>query len=141
MNALFLTTPALQAQYWPTAAALLEPVLAACRGEFTVEDLHDLVTDGRAFAGVALQGETPVMAMVFEFRHYPRKTVLNVIALGGAGLDELASTFWPRFLEWAQESGATEIEACVSPAMARMLKPLGLEHVYTVVRMPTGATP
>lgn len=140
MQALFLTSQGLITQHWPAASRLLQPVLAACRGEFTVDDLEELCRDGRAIAGMAWDAEgQPFMAMVFEFRFYPRKTAVNVIALAGRDLQELASTFWPSFLAWAKESGATEIEACALPAMTRMLRPLGFEHTYNFVRMPTEA--
>jgi hypothetical protein len=136
MTPLFLTSQRLLSQHWPAAARLLEPVLGAARGEFTLEDLEELCRDGRAVAGVLYEGERPVMAMVFEFRYYPRRTVLNVIALAGSNLAQVAGTFWPTFRQWAKESGATEIEACTSAAMARHLRPLGFERTYELVRTP-----
>ena len=96
-----------------------------------------MVESGRAFAAIALDDEKPVLAMVFEFRHYPSKMTLNVMALGGRDLAGVAVSFWPQFLEWAKESGASEIEACTSPAMTRALKGLGFQHTYDIVRCPT----
>lgn len=140
MQALFLTSQRLITQHWPAASALLGPGLGAARGEFTLENLEDLCRDGRAVAGMAFDADgAPSMAMVFEFRLYPRKTVVNVIALAGRDLHGLASTFWPQFIAWAKESGAAEIEACAHPAMTRMLRPLGFEHTYNFVRMSTEA--
>jgi hypothetical protein len=136
VNALFLTSQSLITEHWPTASRLLAPVLQAARGEFTVDDLLELCRDGRAVAGMAFEDGEPVMAMVFEFVHFPRKTVLRVIALAGRDLQRIAGTFWPSFTEWAKESGAAEIEACVAPAMGRMLKPLGFTHTYNTVRTP-----
>ena len=133
---LFLTSQRLITAHWPAVERLLEPVLEAARGEFTIDDLENLCRDGHAVAGVLFDPH-PVLAMVFEFRHYPRKTVLNVIAIGGANLSA-ARTFWPKFLVWARESGADEVEACTAPAMSRMLRPLGFEHTYNVVRCSTG---
>jgi hypothetical protein len=136
VQAVFLTSQRLISEHWPAVGKLLQPVLEAARGEFTVDDLETLCRDGRAVAGIAFEAGEPVMAMVFEFRHYPRKTVLNVIALAGHDLAALASTFWLDFKQWAKESGATEIEACTSPAMTRMLRPLGFTHTYNTVRTP-----
>lgn len=137
MQPLFLTSQRLITEHWPAAARLLEPVLQVVRGEWTVEDLEDLCRDGRAVAGIGFDGGEPVLAWVFEFRMYPRRTSVNIIALAGRGVDTAASTFWPSFVEWAKESGAAEIEACAAPAMTRMLRPLGFEHTYNLVRMPT----
>lgn len=141
MNVLFLTSQRLITEHWPAAAVLLEPVLDCAHGEFTIADLEELCREGRAICGVALTDGVPTMAMVFEFRHYPRKTVLNIIALAGRDLSKLAGTFWLTWREWAKESGADEIEARTRPAMTRMLRRLGFTFTYDVVRMPTGATP
>ena len=138
MQALFLTSQRLITEHWPAAARLLTPVLQYADGEYTVDDLLELCREGRAVAAIAHnEAGQPFMAMVFEFRYFPRKTVLNVIALAGRDLDRVAGTFWRRFVQWAQESGATNIQACTRPAMARMLRPLGFEHTYNLVRMPT----
>lgn len=136
MQAVFLTSQRLISEHWPAVGKLLAPVLRAARGEFLVCDLEDLCRDGRAVAGLAFDEGQPVLAMVFEFRHYPRTTILNVIALGGRNVERVAATFWPSFTAWAKESGASHIEASVSPAMRRLLKPLGFTHTYDTVRTP-----
>lgn len=136
-NVVFLTTPDLIDRHWQAAAALLAPVVdQAARGEFTLEDLGQMVREGCAVAGVMLQDGAPTLAMVFEFRHYPRKTVINIIALGGSDLTACAMSFWPSFVAWAKESGAQEIEACTAPAMTRVLRGLGFIHTYDIVRLP-----
>ncbi|WP_137921690.1 hypothetical protein [Hydrogenophaga sp. 2FB] len=135
-NVLFLTTPALIEQSWSAVATLLAPVVSdAARGEFSIEDLQQMVHDGRAFAALMFEAGEPRLAMVFEFRHYPRKTVLNVMALGGSDLAGAAVSFWPAFVAWAKESGAHEIEACTAPAMTRVLRNLGFQHTYDLVRL------
>lgn len=140
MQPLFLTSQRLITEHWAAVAHVLQPVLVAARGEFTIEDLEELCRDGRALAGLVIEDGAPLMAMVWEFRHYPRKTTLNVIALAGRDLERVASTFWPTFMRWAEESGATEIEARTRPAMSRKLRKLGFSPTYEMVRCPTGAT-
>jgi hypothetical protein len=142
MQAIFLTSQRLITEHWPAAARLLAPVLEAVRGEFTVDDLEEMCREGRAVAGIAFdEAGEPFMAMVFEFHHYRRFSSVFVLALAGRDLRRLAATFWPNFLAWCAESGATHVEACALPAMTRMLQPLGFEHTYNFIRMPTGATP
>lgn len=138
MKVLFLNTPALIAHHWQDAARLVAPVVdQAARGEFTLEDLAAMVQGGSAVAGLAFNDlGAPVLAMVFEFRFYPRKQVINIIALGGRNLATVADTFWPQFRAWAKESGASEIEACTAPAMTRLLRDLGFVHTYDIVRLP-----
>lgn len=137
MSVLFLTTPDLLAEHWPAVARLITPVVTdAARGEFTVGDIGDMLQSRQAFAGIAHQDGIAHLAMVWEFRHYPRRTVLNVIALGGADLAAVADSFWLQFVDWAKESGVQEIEACTSPAMSRVLRQMGFAHTYNVMRMP-----
>lgn len=139
MTPLFLTSQRLLTQHWPTVAALIEPVMEAAHGEFTVADLEDLCRDGRALA-LLLSGDdgAPRLGVVMEWRHYPRFSALNIVAMGGRDMHDLpASTFWRTFRLWAAESGVSHIEACVSPAMARHLRPLGFERAYELVRTAT----
>lgn len=139
MQPLFLTSQRLITEHWPTASALLQPVLGVVAGEWTVDDLEEMCRDGRAIAGIGFQDGEPVLAWVFEFIHYPRFTSVFILALGGRGVADAAATFWPQWVAWCQESGATEIRACALPAMTRMLGRLGFEHTYNIVRLPTGA--
>lgn len=138
MRVLFLNTPRLINLYWHSASALLEEVVEeAARGEFTLADLTQMVKAGTAIAGVVYNdlGE-PILTVVFEFRFYPRKQVINIMALGGRQFHLATGTFWPQFVAWAKEYGVTEIEACTSPAMTRLLRGLGFQHTYDLVRLP-----
>jgi hypothetical protein len=136
MQALFLTSQRLITEHWPTVARVIAPVLGAARGEFTVDDLEELCREGRAVAGIGFHDGEPVLAFVWELRLYPRKTIANIIALAGRGIGDAAATFWPQWLGWCHDCGIAEIEACVSPAMARLLQPLGFKHTYDIVRLP-----
>lgn len=139
MRVLFLNSQDLIDQHWWSVAHLIDPVVQnASRGEFTTEDLAALVVSGQAFCGLALDGDTPVLAMVFEFKRYPARTIINVMALGGRDLAAVAVSFWPQFVAWARESGASGIEASTAPAMTRALKGLGLIHTYDLVRLDFG---
>lgn len=136
MKATFLTTPELIGQHWWAVASLIDlSVSELSRGEWTTEDLAQLVEEGRAHAVVIHEGDEPVLAMIFEFRHYPRRTTCNVMALAGRDLAAAAVTFWPTFRAWVKESGCTHIEACAGPAMTRILRDLGFSHDYNMIRM------
>lgn len=139
MDVIFLTTPDLISLHWWAVARLVDPVAhQAARGEFTTEDLAQLVEEGRATAGLFHDDDgQPLAGMVFEFRHYPRSMTINIIALGGRNLGGISSTFWQQFVAWAKESGVSHIEACTSPAMTRMLRGLGFQHTYDLVRFAT----
>lgn len=139
MSPLFLTRQHLITRHEADVRRLLAPVVEHAAGEFTLDDLIELARDGRCVLGLLLDdcGQA-VLAIAFEVRTYPRKSVLNVMALGGKEL-ATASTFWLSFKQWCQESGIDEIEARTRPAMTRRLRRLGFHFTYDVVR--TGTAP
>lgn len=135
MNATFITDRALFAQHFFKAVPLLQPVIdQAARGEFTVEDIRRMTEAGRVITAIAEKDGDTVMAMAFEFVHYPQSVAVNILALGGAGLDEVATAFWSTFKDWCRSAGASAIEASCSDAMARLLCRQEFKSVYRVVR-------
>lgn len=113
--------------------ALLGPVMDAARGEFTIADLLALAAEKRVH--IALDDD---ICFAFEFRHYPAMTAVNIIAIGGAGLDTLAERYLPAFKRWAAGAGASRIEASCSKAMARILKAHGFTNDYEQVSLAVG---
>lgn len=135
MNVTFITSPELLARKFAIAAPLLEPVITqAAHGEFTVEDLRKLNESGKAITALVESDGKPLMAMVFEFVHYPKMMAVNIMALGGQCLDEAATQFWDGFRGWCKEAGAVAIEASCSPAMTRLLSKYGFTTTYQLVR-------
>ena len=123
MQAIFITNRAQADAQFHLAAPLLQPVVdQAGRGEFTVEDLKRLTSEGRA------------ITMVVEVVMYPSQTAVNIMALGGDRFAEGEAVFGEAFRQWCRKAGATVIEASCSPAMARMLRKFGFDVAYQVVR-------
>lgn len=137
MQVTFITSAAMCDEKFAMAKPLLQPVIEqAARGEFTVADIERMTRQGRAITAIAQVDGLPVMAMAFEFVHYPQQLAVNVMALGGRGLDFVAEQFWQEFRTWCKSAGATVIEASCSDAMARMLQRYGFDCAYRVVRAP-----
>lgn len=135
MKATFITDATLLAQHFHKAAPLLQPVIdQAARGEFTVEDIRRMTEAGHAITAIAEKDGVTVMAMAFHFVHYPQKLAVNILALGGQGVDEVVAEFWATFKDWCRSAGATFIEASCSDAMARLLRSHEFKSVYRVVR-------
>ena len=137
---LFLTTVELLDAYWPqTAAVLHRCVDEAMHGEMTLQDIYDGIRAGRLYGLVFKNddGEAPsvALAIVMEISYYPRYSVLNITALGGHDMALLRGKFWDRLCGWAYMVGVRTMQASVSPTMARMLRGLSFEPVYTTVRL------
>jgi hypothetical protein len=136
MKPLFLTSPELLNEYWEQAAIHFEPVVTeAARGEFTVLDIRTLAEEKRATIAIVLDGENVILAIAFEFIHYPRITACNIIALGGSRLNEAEELFFITFKQWLYGMGVTVIEASCSSVMSRLLRRYGFAKTYEVVRL------
>lgn len=116
------------------AAPLLERVVRqAVKGEFTVEDLRRLASEGRVLVGIAEREGKPIMAAALELVHYPQFTAMNIMALGGARLLDVANVFFDPLKEFARSCGCKRIEASGSRSMARLLSSIGFEKIYEKV--------
>lgn len=125
MSALTVTwMPRPTDEQFSVAAPLLQRVIdeARTKADFTVEDLHRLARLGRVLIGLAFRDGQPVMVAAVELVHYPRASAVNVMALGGRGLREVADAFFGELKDFARSMGASRIEASGSPAMARLLR-------------------
>lgn len=129
--------PRISDELFEQAAPLLQRVVdRAVKGEFTVEDMRRMAQRGSLLIGLAWDGRTPVMAAAVELVRYPRLTTLNVMAISGRGLREVADEFFDELKAFARSAGAKRIEASGSPAMARLLRRrLGFTTLYEKVWM------
>ena len=82
-------------------------------------------------------GELPdvALALILELIAYPQYTVMNITAIGGRELSLLRDKFWKHVCSWAYMNGVRQMQASVSPAMARMLKAYGFNPTYQTLRM------
>ncbi len=122
---------------WNRIEPLLEPVVRrACHGEYDMADLKKLALSKNLVIGTFSDDDgTPLLAFAFEFRYYPKKTAVNILALGGRRMDEVFSTFLGQFKAWAAGAGADFLEASCSPAMTRMLSRYGYQETYRQLRL------
>ena len=76
-----------------------------------------------------------LLAFAFEFRFYPKKTAVNILALGGKRMDAVFSEFLDQFRDWAAAAGADFLEASCSRGMSRMLAKYGYVDTYRQLRL------
>ena len=137
---LLITTSEQLDQYWPQMAYWLEPcVEKAMHGEMTLSDIYNAVKTGSMAAIIAkcdTHGSHDVaFVLILEGKPYPKLHCINVVAIGGHQMDLLKSKFWQHVCSWAFMSGASNLEASVSPAVARIIKRYGFTPVYTTMRL------
>jgi hypothetical protein len=138
-----ISTPQQLSMFWPLAAPHLDRcVKGALHGEYTTQDLYDMVSGAKAVLFVVTNDPTGAredtdvsLAWVVEPVLYPKLNAINILALGGRDFSEVQRQHWDDFKGWAYMNGARAIEASVSPAMARILKRWGYKPVYQAVRV------
>lgn len=122
--------------YWHEIEPEFQRVVSkAAQGEFLVSDVRNQALRGEATIGVAFEGNELVMALAFEFRHYPQKLGVNVLAMGGRRLMEFMGKFLEPFKAFCRSAGADWIECAVSPGMERMHHRSGFRTVYRNLRL------
>ena len=137
---LLLTTQEQFTKYWPRASKLVDKCIKrAMHGEMTVEDIHNLAMQQRAYVFVVKndKGIQPdvKLVVVLEIMHYPRLPSLNILALAGSDLEVFYEKFWQKLCGWAYMNGVRAIEGLVSPAMQRVISKYGFKPVYTQMRL------
>ena len=122
---------------WNRIEPLLETVVdRACHGEYDVADLKRLALSKNVLIGAFFdENDVPLLAFAFEFRYYPKKTAVNILALGGHRMDAVFGAFLEQFKTWAAKAGADFLEASCSPAMTRMLSRYGYQEMYRQLRL------
>lgn len=122
-------------RWWNEAEPLIEKcVQKAVHGEYTAADIKELLEHGRMTALLVFEGEKPIFVCVFELLVYPRKTAVNICCVGGKKVLQCFEHYRKYLFEYWKSCGAAEVQAQVSPAMERLLRPAGFAEVYRTVR-------
>ena len=109
---------------------LIDPILAsvvsrAVHGEFDCADLKAMAQAKAITIGAFFDDDgIMLLAFAFEFRFYPQKTAVNILA-----------EFLDQFRDWAAATGADFLEASCSRGMARMLAKYGYVNTYQQLRL------
>jgi hypothetical protein len=132
----FLTTgEAIQADWEELKPLFRKVVDRATYGEFTIDDLYRMAMDGSIVISLVREAGKIIMALAFEFRHYPQKLAVNYLAMGGKKSHEVMARFLKEVGEWAKKAGADWIEACCSKGMARIFAQHHFVTTYQLVRL------
>lgn len=125
-------------EHWGEAEPLLgKCVRHAVRGEFSTEDIAEMVRHGAAVIALVFEAGTAIFAAAFETVRYPSGLVCgNIMAVGGRDLSRIWLQFEAPILEYFRRVGAQFVECSCSPAMERLLRRSGRWHeAYRVLRM------
>ena len=132
----YLDRDELEKDWWMIGPVLESVVSRAAHGEFDGGDLKIMALEKQIVIGAFFtdRGDM-VLAFAFEFRFYPKKTAINILALGGKRMEAVFSEFLDQFKNWAAAAGADFLEASCSAGMSRMLAKYGYVNTYQQLRL------
>ena len=137
MRSYFYLDPEELERDWEKIEPILGSVVSrAVHGEFECSDLKAMAQSKRIVIGAFFDDDGVILlAFAFEFRFYPKKTAVNILALGGKRMDAVFSEFLDQFRDWAAAAGADFLEASCSRGMSRMLAKYGYVDTYRQLRL------
>lgn len=120
---------------WPRIKELLEPAIPYANGELDIDDILEMVNNRQAFISVMYEDGVIVLVIVGEVLTYPKKSVLNILALGGTKLDVMMSKFLPALKNIAKQLGASAIRGYCRPSVERLFRRIGggASRIYAVL--------
>jgi hypothetical protein len=93
---------------WPNIEPLLLQDTRAWNEYFTLESLRERLMEGSMQLWTLSNEEEYILAMITEFRQFPKINVVNILWIGGESLDKALGFL--EIFEWnARKSGADKI--------------------------------
>ena len=105
--------------HWAEIRELLDLGSEFGHGDFQIDDIKALVNDGLAFIVTLERDGKTILAAACEVISYPRRSVMNVMAIGGERLNVMFGTFWNQIVEMGRTLGVDAIRGSVRPSMQR----------------------
>ena len=121
-------------QRWGEFRAMLDKAIQHARGELEVDDILTGVLSGQM--GVLAQEEENVLQLLFAFEviNFPRRSVLNIIAMAGENFAGFAACY--DFIDvLATDAGASVVRCYCRPSVARHVKRLMPEATEAYIVM------
>ena len=112
---------------WPLVEPFLEKGLEQMLGEFSMDQLREMLEVGRMQLWIVDDKRRIVAVGVTEMVPYPALARVRVVLVGGKDMASWVGLL-PKLEQWAVSLGATGIEAYVRPGMAKALE----QHGFTV---------
>jgi len=116
---------------WDKVDKFIASALAHSKGDYTVEQVKSLVTQGQWELLVAVEEGVIHGAATINFYNRPNDRVAFITTIGGK-LVSNKDTF-EELRDFAKSKGATVIEGAARESIARLWKRYGFEEKYRIV--------
>lgn len=131
MLSLYTIPPHQVQQNWSKVEHMLNTAMAHSGGEYSLEHLKVMLTQGKQILLVAADEDMNIKcALSVEWINYPNDRVAFITAIGGKTCRNAVD----QFCIWAKENGGTKIQGAAFEAVARLWKrAYGFENRYIIV--------
>lgn len=128
-----LVQPSMVQQQWGRVAPFLDAALKTGGGEYGVDQLKVMLTQGIQALIVVLDDSGAVAgALTVAFENYPNDRIAFVTSVGGRMISDADA--WSQFEDWARMNGATKIRGCAHKSVARLWRQkFGVKQRYLIV--------
>ena len=118
-------------QTWDKVEIMLDRAMAHSGGEYDLDQLKVLLTQGRQVLCVGAEKDLIIKcAMTIEWINYPNDRVAFITAIGG----KTDKQGFGEFEQWVKANGGTKIQGAAFEAVARLWKrAYGFENRYIIV--------
>lgn len=118
-------------QTWPKIEKMLGDAMEHSGGEYTLDHLKVMLTQGKQVLLVAADETMDIKcALTVEWINYPNDRVAFITAIGGKTCRNAVD----QFCVWARDNGGTKIQGAAFEAVARLWKrAYGFENRYIIV--------
>ena len=118
-------------QTWDKVEIMLDRAMAHSGGEYDLDQLKVLLTQGRQVLCVGTEEDLIIKcAMTIEWINYPNDRVAFITAIGG----KTDKQGFGEFELWVKANGGTKIQGAAFEAVARLWKrAYGFENRYIIV--------
>ena len=118
-------------QTWDKVEIMLDRAMAHSGGEYDLDQLKVLLTQGRQVLCVGAEKDLVIKcAMTIEWINYPNDRVAFITAIGG----KTDKQGFGEFEQWVKANGGTKIQGAAFEAVARLWKrAYGFENRYIIV--------
>lgn len=132
-----LLTPKKLVVRWKEVRPLLQRAVVHNKGELIVDDVIDLVWQGKMFVAVLEEDEKILLVVAAEVIYFPKRKVMNLVLVGGTGTTILREQFHERLLQMAKTLEVQAIRCYCRDSVMRLLQRLDLKitKAYNVLEL------
>jgi|DEB0MinimDraft_3_1074331.scaffolds.fasta_scaffold31718_2 hypothetical protein len=134
MDTLYVVPPQQIHKFWGISSPHLEKAIQTSSGEYTIDQLKVLVTQGKTTLLITLnENQICTGAATIEWLDYANDRVCYISYIGG----KISQESWLQFVDWIIKSGGTKIQGSTSsPAIVRLWRmKFNMKPKYTLMEL------